>query len=261
MNNRRFNLQDEVNGEENRERMGAGIFMLIFLAIPLQYLMSENYGVALNQRNMQSLQLVTGATHFAKTWLDPSKWEQRFTEFQDYIDKLAADLEDKQRKQKNSKKTFSKDGESPAHEVISYLGQNQGYFAHSTRVRERKQLIRFRVGQVFQHKTLGYYGVIVGWDETCKAPAVWQQQMLGANWKIKCQQPFYAVLTSSGDSRYVMEENIILVSGNTKMTNSKLLFEFLLERNKKIGDFMDAYDSAGSRFMPRPAVDSLYPDD
>ena len=63
--------------------------------------MSENYGVALNQRNMQSLQLVTGATHFAKTWLDPSKWEQRFTEFQDYIDKLAADLEDKQRKQKS----------------------------------------------------------------------------------------------------------------------------------------------------------------
>lgn len=31
MNNRRFNLQDEVNGEENRDRMGAGVFMLIFL--------------------------------------------------------------------------------------------------------------------------------------------------------------------------------------------------------------------------------------
>jgi hypothetical protein len=70
--------------------------------------MSENYGVALNQRNMQSLQLVTGATHFAKTWLDPSKWEKRFEEFQDYIDKLAADLEEKQRKHKNAKKTFSK---------------------------------------------------------------------------------------------------------------------------------------------------------
>ena len=142
-------MQDEVNGEENRDRMGAGVFMLIFLgkgsykvfcrcrflkleipikmvnnrailknrfintgpsikAIPLQYLMSENYGVALNQRNMQSLQLVTGATHFAKTWLDPSKWEKRFEEFQDYIDKLAADLEEKQRKHKNAKKTFSK---------------------------------------------------------------------------------------------------------------------------------------------------------
>jgi len=31
MNNRRFNLQDEVNGQENRDRMGAGVFMLIFL--------------------------------------------------------------------------------------------------------------------------------------------------------------------------------------------------------------------------------------
>ncbi|CAG5090946.1 Oidioi.mRNA.OKI2018_I69.PAR.g12781.t1.cds [Oikopleura dioica] len=261
MNNRRFNLQDEVNGEENRERMGAGVFMLILLAIPLQYLMSENYGVAVNQRNMQSLQLVTGATHFAKTWLDPSKWEKRFAEFQDYIDKLADELEEKQKKIKNAKKSFSKEGETPAHEVISYLGQNMGYYAHSTRVRERKQLIRYRVGQTFQHKNLGYYGVIVGWDETCRAPPTWQQQMLGSNWKEKCKQPFYAVLTSSGDSRYVMEENIKLISGNTKMTNSQQLFEFLVERNKRIEDYMDAYDVAGSRFMPRPAVDALYPDD
>lgn len=37
--------------------------------------------------------------------------------------------------------------------------------------------------------------------------------LIFVSWKIKCQQPFYAVLTSSGDSRYVMEENIILVSG------------------------------------------------
>lgn len=96
------------------------------------------------------------------------------------------------------------------------------------------------------------------------------------SWKEKCQQPFYAVLTSSGDSRYVMEENIKLINGkapstrkniyhvlegNTKMTNSKLLFEYLIERNKRIEDYMDAYDSAGGRFMPRPAVDALYPDD
>ena len=45
------------------------------------------------------------------------------------------------------------------------------------------------------------------------------------------------------------------------MTNSKLLFEFLLEKNKGLQDYMDAYDSAGGRFMPRPAVDALYPDD
>ena len=45
------------------------------------------------------------------------------------------------------------------------------------------------------------------------------------------------------------------------MTNSQQLFEFLVERNKRIEDYMDAYDVAGGRFMPRPAVDALYPDD
>ena len=37
----------------------------------------------------------------------------------------------------------------------------------------RPPSVRFRVGQVVKHKLVGYRGVIVGWDATCKAPKSW----------------------------------------------------------------------------------------
>ena len=36
MNNRRFNLENEEN-QDNRDRMGIGMFLLILLALPLQF--------------------------------------------------------------------------------------------------------------------------------------------------------------------------------------------------------------------------------
>lgn len=40
----------------------------------------------------------------------------------------------------------------------------------------RSDNVQFHVGQVIRHKTHGYRGVIVGWDETVRAPEQWLKQ-------------------------------------------------------------------------------------
>ena len=53
---------------------------------------------------------------------------------------------------------------SPAIEVLQYR-ERGGYFATSIYVRnERPLYVRYRIGQVVKHRTLGYKGVIAGWD-------------------------------------------------------------------------------------------------
>lgn len=58
--------------------------------------------------------------------------------------------------------------ESPAIEVLKYR-EKAGYFATSLEVRNKRPLhLRYRIGQVVRHRTLGYKGVIVGWDLQAK---------------------------------------------------------------------------------------------
>ncbi len=48
------------------------------------------------------------------------------------------------------------------------------YFAQSAEVRDPKPPhVRLRVGQVVRHKLWGYHGVVIGWDQTAKAPENW----------------------------------------------------------------------------------------
>lgn len=42
---------------------------------------------------------------------------------------------------------------------------------------EHTQGVNFRVGQPFRHKRFGYYGIIVGWDPSCRAGEDWMQTM------------------------------------------------------------------------------------
>ena len=56
--------------------------------------------------------------------------------------------------------------------------------------------IDFKVGQVIKHKKWGYNGVIIGWDETAKAPREWIKRNHGENkhWK---RQPNYSILVDT----------------------------------------------------------------
>lgn len=46
--NRRFNLAENENPDQNQEnnqpRMGAGFFVIMMLAFPLQYYLTDSYG-------------------------------------------------------------------------------------------------------------------------------------------------------------------------------------------------------------------------
>lgn len=66
-------------------------------------------------------------------------------------------------------KSYSTSDEtSPAVEVIEYQEKN-GFFGMSLQPRtERPYHLRFRVGQVVRHRTLGFRAVIYGWDLTAK---------------------------------------------------------------------------------------------
>lgn len=60
------------------------------------------------------------------------------------------------------------DLQSPAVEVLKYR-ERVDYFATSLDVRSERPLhLRYRIGQVVKHRTLGYKGVIVGWDLQAK---------------------------------------------------------------------------------------------
>jgi hypothetical protein len=64
--------------------------------------------------------------------------------------------------------TSTHENESPAIEVLQYR-QKAGYFAASVDVRNERPLhLRYRIGQVVKHRTLGYKGVVVGWDLQAK---------------------------------------------------------------------------------------------
>ena len=82
-----------------------------------------------------------------------------------------------------------------------------------------------------------------------------------SRWKITEKQPFYSVLTTQADSRYVAQENIELVAGSTKMTQSKNVAQRLFEGNDFVQDYFDFYDEASETFQPRPAIKVIYPDD
>jgi len=263
MNNRRFQLENEIENQDNRNRMGLGFFFIIMLAFPMQYYLANNMGQAnLGQRSRDVSTIVRSASNFAKNWMTIASWEARVESFNDYLLDIANKLEERQyKKSKQAAKVYTIEGESPAHEVLDLLGSGHGYFGHSSDVRTRRSTVKYHVGQVFKHKKLKYYGVIVGWDYTCRAPNNWKLQMLGEKFATMSKQPFFSVLTNQGDSRYVAQENIEIVSGDLMMTTKTKLADHLYHNNPNIMDYFDIYDDDSGTFIPRAAVAALYPED
>ncbi|XP_054723277.1 F-box only protein 21-like [Uloborus diversus] len=130
--------------------------------------------------------------------------------------------------------------------------QKEGYFALSPEPRtERSPDIKFRVGQVIVHKVWKYRGVIVGWDETAKAPKEWLKVMHGEKHKHWKDMPNYSILVDTRDKLipqigYVPQENIEVV------TNMRVLHPLL-------DDHFENFD--GAQYIPRPWLKALYPQD
>ncbi|KAK8037338.1 F-box domain-containing protein [Apiospora marii] len=69
--------------------------------------------------------------------------------------------------------------------------------------------VEYRVGQYFEHKRYKYLGIVIGWDETCKMPEAWIQQMRVDELDGGRDQPFYHIIDSHRNARYVAQENIM----------------------------------------------------
>jgi len=63
-----------------------------------------------------------------------------------------------------------------------------------TRDNEATKVVKYKVGQVFQHKRYGYVGVIVGWDPKCAAGERWIVQMNVDTLPNGRTQSFYHIL-------------------------------------------------------------------
>ncbi|XP_069690713.1 uncharacterized protein [Periplaneta americana] len=176
---------------------------LLFLCVPAQYLLSGNIGTGAG-RSQAVLQLVNEFKSLHDSWLKLESWKLRWLRFVSWILRAIIQPDDSSHKYEN---------ESPAVEVMRFREQ-AGYFATSLEVREeRPSHLRFRVGQVVRHRTLGYRGVIVGWDLQAKTLRNW---------------PHYAILVDDRDysgSRmtYVVQEQLELLK-NTEVRGSILVW-------------------------------------
>ena len=102
--------------------------------------------------------LVTTLQEFCKKWFVPKTWL-------DELKKLWFYLTDNQ-------------GQCVAVEVMKYRSE-VGYFGNSPEPRhERSAKVKYRVGQVFLHKSAGYHGVIIGWDTHARVWNFWLFYML-----------------------------------------------------------------------------------
>ncbi|RCN47157.1 hemimethylated DNA binding domain protein [Ancylostoma caninum] len=156
---------------------------------------------------------------------------------------------------------------------------------YSLEVRERAPHVRWRVGQVVKHKVglkleirdlnelswpllivffveissstyvqvmvHGYRGVIIGWDLTAKASKEFIERVHKGN-KEFADKPNYAILIDVRDRLipqlgYVVQDNIELHGG-------RIIHNLL-------NTYMERYDENDQKYVPKPWLKRIYPDD
>ncbi|XP_033636099.1 uncharacterized protein LOC117297079 isoform X1 [Asterias rubens] len=220
-------------------------FSLLLLVLPVQFIITQWNPVSNTERTHNLQVLMLKLNSWRTQFLSLKAWKQWCNTAADYVTGTV---------QKYAYPTITEDesegGESPAVEVLQYKDKS-GHFAGSVEPRSpRSPKVKFRVGQVIRHKTWGYRGVIVGWDETAKAPEDWIGRMHGSHkhWR---SLPNYSVLVDSRDrsddqTTYVAEENIEIIK-NTKV------------QHPQVEEYFEKFD--GTRYLARPWLKKIYPHD
>ncbi|RUS78413.1 hypothetical protein EGW08_013827 [Elysia chlorotica] len=223
------------------------IFLVLTLAIPLQYYLSNHSAVPVPQRQAVFQRLIHSAQSLHANYLSVSSWQRWCVNIIKAVDGW-----------RTGKPVFidsrneEERGESPAVEVFQYKDP-KGYFATSTLVRSpRPQEVKFRVGQVVQHKVHGYRGVIIGWDPVAHAPNEWLDEMHPLekwHWR---KMANYAVLVDNRDRpgsqiTYVPQENLEVIASGFEVDHPYVY------------EYFDSFD--GAQYIMRPAIKQLYPHD
>jgi len=213
----------------------------LFLCVPAQLLISQYIGSTESNRTYAISQLVGQWTHIQENWLRVESWKSWCKRL------LNLNMRDIMLDPLGLMDPL---GECPAVEVFKFRDKD-GYFGQSPEPRDaRPPHVQFRVGQVVKHKRWGYRGVIIGWDETARAPASWLEEMHKGNptWR---GQPNYAVLVDTRDRpapqiTYVPQENLEVVKHTAILHPST-------------EDYFENFD--GSQYLPRPWLRTVYPRD
>jgi len=215
-------------------------FAALFLCVPLQLFLSQYMGSTESNRTYAISKLVSQWTQIRETWLRVEPWRNwckrlLALRMRDLIDPLGH---------------MDPLGECPAVEVFKFRDKD-GFFGQSPEPRDaRPPHVLFRVGQVVKHKRWGYRGVIIGWDETARAPASWIAEMHKGNpeWR---GQPNFAILVDTRDRpapqiTYVPQDNLEVLK------HTKIL-------HPSTEDYFENFD--GSQYLPRPWLRTVYPRD
>ncbi|KAI8740953.1 F-box only protein 21 [Biomphalaria glabrata] len=224
---------------------GGLLYIVLVLAIPLQYYISNTLYVPSGQREAVFKRLMKSLTNIHYNYLSFSSWHR-----------WCSNVWQKVGSWSTSHKTFftfdtDEMGESPAFDVIQFK-HPQGHFGTSTNIRSpRPSEVKYKVGQVVKHKIWGYRGVIIGWDPIAKAPEDWLNQMHPADKRHWRKMPNYSLLVDVRDRpepqmTYVPQENIEL------LTDTEI-------QHPNLQNYFDSFD--GVKYIMRPALKYFYPRD
>lgn len=117
----------------------------------------------------------------------------------------------------------------------------------------RNDVVTYRVGHVFRHRIREYLAVIYGWDPYCRMQEQWIAHNQVDRLPNGRHQPFYNVLVDDESTRYVAQENVIVLS--PEEITEEVLNSFPIE----IGKWFKRYDPSTGMFVSN--VREEYPDD
>lgn len=118
----------------------------------------------------------------------------------------------------------------------------------------RNEDVQFKVGQVFRHRRRGYLAIIYGWDPYCKMQEQWITMNQVDTLPNGRHQPFYNVIVEDESTRYVAEENVVLLKPG-EISREELISSFPIE----IGKWFKRYDEESGTFVSN--VRQEYPED
>ena len=113
--------------------------------------------------------------------------------------------------------------------------------------------VDYSVGQVFRHRRRGYLAVIYGWDPYCRMQEQWITMNQVDRLPSGRKQPFYNVLVDDESTRYVAQENVVLLSPDEITEEHVNVFPI------EIGKWFKRYDPPTGTFVSN--VTDEYPDD
>ncbi|OAG44034.1 hypothetical protein AYO21_01886 [Fonsecaea monophora] len=117
----------------------------------------------------------------------------------------------------------------------------------------RNSEVKYSVGQVFRHRRRNYVAVIYGWDPYCRMQEQWITMNQVDRLPNGRSQPFYNVIVEDESTRYVAEENVVLLGPDD--FSEEYANNFPIE----VGKWFKRYDPETATFVSN--VKDEYPDD